>query len=218
MGLLDDIKTKLKQVADRAPELKDEAFEKFKQYSDDGIEITRDLFADISNQVSEITLSTRLQYNIRDMEKELNAAYRKLGELGFTAFLSSKDKGQIDRMFSGPIGEIEKMRSDLNKKKEDFRRYKKEKSDNYIINKFGEELARTGAVIDQAYVSDKSNVNGKLLKDLLLPKEALISAIKRGEDVIIPDGKTQLLSSDLVTVFGKEDDVKKLIKRLTASK
>ena len=89
MGILDDVKSRLKQLADKAPEFRDEALDKIKKYSEDGVEITRDLFADISNQVSEITASTRLQYAIKDLENNLKKAYRNLGELGFSAYLAA---------------------------------------------------------------------------------------------------------------------------------
>jgi len=56
-----------------------------------------------------------------------------------------------------------------------------------------------------------------LLKETLLPKEALIPAVKRDEQVIIPDGKTQLHEGDQVIVIGKKDDVKKVVKRFEAS-
>ena len=218
MGILDDVKSRLKQLADKAPEFRDEALDKIKKYSEDGVEITRDLFADISNQVSEITASTRLQYAIKDLENNLKKAYRNLGELGFSAYLAAKNPEHLDQMFGGHIEIIENIKSEITKKTTEYNRYKKEKSDNYIINKFSEELTQAGAVIDQVFVSEKSNVTGKLLKEILLPKEALISAIKRGNEIIIPDGNTQFLSGDLVTVFGKENDVKKVIKRLSTEK
>ncbi len=72
-------------------------------------------------------------------------------------------------------------------------------------------------MIDQVIISEKSNVVNKLLKEILLPKEALVSAIKRGEEVIIPDGNTQLKKGDQVIVIGKKDDVEKVVKRFAAN-
>lgn len=54
-------------------------------------------------------------------------------------------------------------------------------------------------------------------RDIVLPKEALVSAIKRGEEVIIPDGNTQLKTDDEVIVIGKKNDVEKIIKRFAAN-
>ena len=218
MGLLDDIKGRLKQIADKAPELKDEALGKIKEYSDGGLEITRDLFADISNKVSDISAMTKLQYYIKDLEKDMDKEYLKLGKIGFSVSLSNQDFSQADQMFSTQIEKIDKLKTKIRSKTEEYTRYKREKSNNFIINKLSDELTEAGAVIDQAFISEKSNVHGKLLKEILLPKEALISAIKRGDEVIIPDGNTQFLSGDLVTVFGKEEDVIKVLKRFSAEK
>jgi len=48
-----------------------------------------------------------------------------------------------------------------------------------------------------------------------LPKEALISAIKRNDEVIIPDGNTKILVDDIVTIIGKSNDVKKVKSKLS---
>ena len=57
----------------------------------------------------------------------------------------------------------------------------------------------------------------KYKKEILLPKEALVSAIKRAEEVIIPDGNTLLKAGDQVIVIGKKDDVEKVVKRFGAN-
>ena len=66
-------------------------------------------------------------------------------------------------------------------------------------------------------ISEKSNVVNKLLKEILLPKEALVSAVKRGEEVIIADGNIQLKTGDQVIVICKKDDVEKIVKRFGAN-
>ena len=50
----------------------------------------------------------------------------------------------------------------------------------------------------------------------VLPKEALISVIKRGDEIIIPDGHTILQTGDQVTVIGKAEDDEKIAKRFGA--
>jgi Trk K+ transport system NAD-binding subunit len=56
-----------------------------------------------------------------------------------------------------------------------------------------------------------------MLKELLLPKQALVSAIKRGEKMIIPDGNTKIQAGDQITIIGKTDDVEKVYKRFTSA-
>jgi Trk K+ transport system NAD-binding subunit len=85
------------------------------------------------------------------------------------------------------------------------------------VNKLSEDLAEAGAIIDQVIISEKSNVVKKLLKEILLLKEVLVSAIKKEEEIIIPDSNTQLKTGDQVIVIGKKDDVEKIVKRLCAS-
>jgi Trk K+ transport system NAD-binding subunit len=93
---------------------------------------------------------------------------------------------------------------------------KKKHSSNYVIEKFSEDLSSANAIIDHVIISEKSDVVDKLIKDIVLPKEALVSAIKRGEEVIIPDGNTQLKTNDEVIVIGKKNDVEKIVKRFAA--
>ena len=94
---------------------------------------------------------------------------------------------------------------------------KKKHSSNYVIEKFSEDLSSANAIIDHVIISGKSDVVGKLIKDIVLPKEALVSAIKRGEEVIIPDGNTRLKSDDEVIVIGRKNDVEKIVKRFAAN-
>jgi Trk K+ transport system NAD-binding subunit len=94
---------------------------------------------------------------------------------------------------------------------------KKKHSINDVIERFSEDLSLANAIIDHVVISEKSDVVNKLLKDILLPKEALVSAIKRGEEVIIPDGNTQLKADDQVIVIGKKGDVEKTVKRFAAN-
>lgn len=48
---------------------------------------------------------------------------------------------------------------------------------------------------------EKSKIINKKLKDVAFPRGAIVSAIVRGEDVIIPDGKQIILPEDKVVIF-----------------
>jgi NhaP-type Na+/H+ and K+/H+ antiporter len=137
-----------------------------------------------------------------------------LGETVFTTFAAkSKDKGQ--EKIQVQIEKIDNMKKDLLNKSNEYDNLRKEFSDNFVIQKFSDELAASNAVIDQVRVSEKSVSVNKTLKDLLLPKEALISAIKRNDEVIIPDGNSRILANDLVTIIGKKNDVQKVKNKLS---
>jgi Trk K+ transport system NAD-binding subunit len=114
------------------------------------------------------------------------------------------------------LDKLEELENQIHSKNSDYEELRKEISDDYVISKLSDDLAASGAVIDLVRISENSNVIDKQVKELLLPKDALISALKRGSEVIIPDGTTKLHAGDQVTIIGKIDDVERVAKRLTA--
>ena len=124
--------------------------------------------------------------------------------------------------FKGPpefreqIKKLEEMDTTFKTKQNEYEQLKKKHSSDYVVNKLSEDLSAAGAIIDQVTISENSNVVDKALKEILLPKEALVSAIKREEEVIIPDGNTLLKTGDQVIIIGKKNDVEKVVKRFAA--
>ncbi|MDJ0621430.1 MAG: chloride channel protein [Desulfocapsaceae bacterium] len=59
-------------------------------------------------------------------------------------------------------------------------------------------------------LKEEDNCNHAKVKDLPLPQTINLVSIRRGGNVIIPRGNTRLESGDVVTVFGKLDDVQNL--------
>lgn len=59
-------------------------------------------------------------------------------------------------------------------------------------------------------LKEEDNCNRAKVKDLPLPQTITLVSIRRGGNVIIPRGNTRLESGDVVTVFGKLDDVQNL--------
>ncbi len=121
------------------------------------------------------------------------------------------------KLFREQIRTLEELDNTFRTKQNEYEQLRKKHSSNYVVNKLSEDLSAANAIIDQVIISEKSNVVDKLLKEILLPKEALVSAIKRGEEVIIPDGNTQLKTGDQVIVIGRKDDVEKVAKRFAAN-
>ncbi|MEM2282375.1 MAG: NAD-binding protein [Candidatus Hadarchaeales archaeon] len=56
---------------------------------------------------------------------------------------------------------------------------------------------------------------GKLIKDLELPKNCVIGAIYRGRTIIIPHGKTVLKRGDVVALIGEEEAIRGALKLFT---
>ncbi len=51
-------------------------------------------------------------------------------------------------------------------------------------------------------------VADKLIKDLDLPQEVVISAVQRNKEIVIPKGDTRLVKGDIVFLVGKEDGLR----------
>ncbi len=63
----------------------------------------------------------------------------------------------------------------------------------------------TDAEVVELTVTDHQRFSSKALKDLPLPKDALIGAIVRGEEVIIPSGTTEIHPGDRLIIFFAKD-------------
>jgi K+ transport systems, NAD-binding component len=74
-----------------------------------------------------------------------------------------------------------------------------------------------GAEIVEITVSPGAPLINKDLQQIneksLLPKESLVVAIKRKNNLIVPDGDTVIYADDLVTLFTREGVTKKLLKQ-----
>ena len=181
---------------------------------EEGIELSKEVIAEISEKTSDITKIARYKLELNEIQKKINRELMKLGELVFASYLSKK-KDKNEEKINKQIENIEILKKDMLRKTTKHDSLRKSYSQNYVVQKFSDELAESDAVIDQVLVSEKSNSANKSLKELTLPKEALISAIKRNDQVIIPDGHTKILVDDLVTIIGKRNDVNKVKKKIS---
>ena len=216
MGLLDKIKEGLFQGTEKITDVTEKIVEKGKKVGTEGVEATRDIFTKISERTSDVTALAKLKYELSSLSKQLDEEALKLGRVVLT-LRQSGEFSLENETFQKQLNTLEELDSTIKIKQNDYEQLKKKHSDSYVIEKLSEDLSSANAIIDQVIISNQSNVVNKLLKDILLPKEALVSAIKRGEEVIIPDGNTQLNAGDQVIVIGKKNDVEKVVKRFSAS-
>ena len=54
-------------------------------------------------------------------------------------------------------------------------------------------------------VHDQAPAVGLMVHDLPLPEDCLVVAIRRGEDIIVPHGPTQLVAGDQIIFHGTRD-------------
>ncbi len=70
-----------------------------------------------------------------------------------------------------------------------------------------EEFARGRIELIQCCVSDQSPLLGKSLKNLKIPSQVRVALIQRQSKSLVPTGDDQLMAGDLVTLFGKPDNL-----------
>ena len=213
MSLLENIKKTLLDGSEKVVKIAEDITEKIKEVGEDGLEISKEVLAEISEKTSDITNIARYKLELNEMQKNIDSEMKNLGEL-VIAIYSSKRKEKIEEKIQTQIKSIERLKKDLQNKTTKYEDLRKIYSPNYAIQKLSDELAASDAVIDQVIVSGKSMAVNKTLKALTLPKEALISAIKRNDEIIIPDGNTKIVIDDLVTIIGKKNDVEKVKNKL----
>lgn len=69
----------------------------------------------------------------------------------------------------------------------------------------------------EAEALETSNISGKRIRDIRLPKGILIGSIIRDGEVIVPDGDTQIKAHDRVVLFTNADLIKKVEKLFSVS-
>jgi trk system potassium uptake protein TrkA len=61
--------------------------------------------------------------------------------------------------------------------------------------------------MEEIRIAVSSPAQGRLVKDLSLPREVLLGPIRRGGDLVIPHGETEIREGDRVTLLGTRQDV-----------
>ena len=214
MNIWNDIKSGFQRGSKKVIEVTEDLFEKSKESGSEGLETVQEFLSQIGEKTADVTSVLKLKLEIGSLQKQLDQELLFLGKLILKQNQISKPnfeniefKDQLDKMLN-----LDQQIQSLHIKHDEIR---KEISSDYVVNKLSEDLYASGAVIEQAYVADDANVIGKMLKEILLPKQALISAIKRGDEMIIPNGNTKIQAGDQITIIGKTEDVEKVYKRLT---
>jgi trk system potassium uptake protein TrkA len=74
------------------------------------------------------------------------------------------------------------------------------------------EIEKGEAVVFEVQIT-KNKLSGKKVKDLRIPRRAIIGGILRGEDCLIPRGETEIHKGDRLLIFAPWDEVEKVEKR-----
>ena len=165
-----------------------------------------------------VTYTTRLtQLNLEKgkVEKSMDEAWTDLGRMFYELQSENKlhDLESAARETLMPkLADLEQRLQELESQKQALQ---KSQGEDYVdkasVKELTNELQAHGGTIRQVTISADSGIVGKKLKEVKLPKEALIGTIVRGEQVIIPDGNTVFAAEDKITFLGKLQDVEQAI-------
>lgn len=159
-----------------------------------------------------------LNWQEQGIQKKMQAKYNEIGSLAYQLKRENRMK-EFDSQASEHFDALKSLQDEIaeidNKKEGLAQEYEIEKDEHENIQSLTRDLHAGGGVITQIAVDSGSPLVGKKLMDVRLPKEALFATIVRGEEVIIPDGKTIFLEGDKVSILGKEEDVAKAVAELS---
>ena len=213
MSIIEKLRESLRQGGEKVSTVTEKLVEQGKKISEEGLDTTREVMAGLSEKASDFTAITRKKIELNTLKKDLNQEFLHLGKLTL-AYHNNGDTVKGSEAIDIQIAKIYSVKKNIAEVEEEYDKLRSAHSDNFALTKLTEDLAAADAIIEQTKVIEKSSMAGKALKETRLPKEALISAVRRGNDLIIPDGNTKLEIGDFVTVIGKTEDVQKILKRL----
>jgi uncharacterized protein with PhoU and TrkA domain len=217
MDYFEKIRKMLEEGSEKIIKKTDKLVEKVREVGGEGLEVSKEWIAEVSEKTSEVAKITRYKFDLNNLKKNEEIEYKNLGEL-CKKLSAARKKENLEKPLIDQVTKIDTIKEDIIRKTEEYEELRKSHSDSYVVNKLSDELAEGDATIDQFIISAESSAVNKTLKELVLPKDALISAVKRKDKIIIPDGSTKLLAGDSVTIIGKRNDVEKLIKSFSTKK
>jgi K+/H+ antiporter YhaU regulatory subunit KhtT len=169
--------------------------------------------ATYTSKLTQLTWERRgIQNKIEDQYIELGELLHKLQKENRLDDLKKEAKSGFDNLVS-----LEKNLAEINSKKEMLAsQYNIGSKEEKAAQKLAENLEAGGGTMQKVIIKDTSSIIDKKLREIHLPKEALIVNVMRGQEMIIPDGNTVLQAKDEVTLLGKKEDVERAIKIFSA--
>jgi len=184
-------------------------WEKIKKGLSNGAEI-------ITEKTVEWSHLAKLRWEQHQIQKSIEDNYSELGGKVYQLHLEKREH-ELAVEVKGIVHELELLQAKLVDKEEEIEEFMQKGTVNKNqLTEFKKDLERGDGIIEQFVVEKNTPFIGKKLKDIRLPKNVLISAIVRKEQVIIPDGQTIFQHEDKVTLIGKKTDVQEAIQILTA--
>ena len=151
MSLFENIKKTLKNGSEKVVKIAEDVTGKIKEVSEEGLELSKELLAEISEKTTDITHIAKFKFELNEIQKSINSEMKNLGELIF-AFSLSKSREKFEGKFQTQINNINNLKKDFLIKNAEYENLRKSYSHKFVIDKFSDELADSDAVIEQILV------------------------------------------------------------------
>ena len=165
--------------------------------------------ATYTSKLTQLTWERRsIQKKIEEVHLELGALLHQLQKENRINDFKKEAQSSFDTLAS-----YDKKLADIDSEKEALAsQHDIGKEEENFAQDLAENLESSGGTMQKATIKKASSFVDKKLKEIELPKEALIVNVMRGEEMIIPDGNTVLQAEDGVTLLGKKEDVEAAVK------
>ncbi|MBN2093537.1 hypothetical protein JW964_28200 [candidate division KSB1 bacterium] len=199
----------VKNLEEGATSVSEKAGEWFKI----GAEKVREGAEIVSDKAKDVTQFTKLKWTEHNVHSQLKAAFMEIGDFVVTNWANSSALS--------PAGELAEKVQKVTTLKSELERVEKEITEvtetlsKRNVKEMEKDLEEGGGTIKQVVISAKTKVCGKKIKEVEFPKDSLIGTIVREEQVLIPDGDTEFLPEDKVTILGKKEAVLDVVTLLT---
>ena len=152
-------------------------------------------------QVKEKTEAIPIKLKMIFLENNIEALFLRLGSRVYDLSKTpgnTAENAEIQSILAG----ISAKKKELEGLKENFHKIWKEEARELKMS-----LEKGGGALEQIAIDAGSPAKGKQVKELTLPKEVLLGPVLRGNNLIIPDGETELREGDRVTLMGTKKDL-----------
>ncbi len=181
----------------------------------------RDGVEKISEKSTEFIELNKVKMERKAIEKKIDDTFAELGGKFYNLY-STKKLRKSAAEFDEFAEQVKNLKNQLYEKDEEinamYGRLSPETLEAEKVRSLREALANGGGTLEQMRVAADSPAAGKKLRNLKLPKQVLVGAVVRGEELFIPDGTFSLQDGDEITLLGKRAEVEAAAQVLSAAK
>ena len=163
----------------------------------------------LSDKSAEMSKLAKLSWERRAIHKAMQAEMASMGKIVYE-HADAEDKDVL-KLMKDQIKHLHTLETQLSEIESAIEKLKA-KIDRKQVRDLKKDLEMGDGTIEQIVVDEKSFLSGKKIMDIQFPKNVLMGTIVRDDEVIIPDGKTELKQGDKVTLLGKKEDVEEVVR------